>query len=162
MIFGNPDKFAIYIDEVKDWSYPDFKEGIFAYIIKNQIIPNNCFGISSTLSSYWSELILHYNSNQDLSRENQYIFELDDIEAYNLLDKMRFSDVDNSQAWTYSLLVGDMIDDSNEVYLVTFNDKEKIFFKAKDTGFITCLELSKGTIDKVLLDTYHWCLDNLK
>ena len=162
MIFGNPDKFAIYIDVVKDWSYPDFKEGVFAYIINNQITPQNCFSISSTLDSYWSELILQYNWKQGGCTENQYIFELNTVKAYELLHKMRFQGIDNDQVWEYSLLVGEMIDHSDEVYLVTFENKEKVFFKAKDTDSITCLELQKSTVSNVLLEAYKWCLDNLK
>ena len=34
MIFGNPDYFAIYTDKIADWSYDNFDEGIFAYILK--------------------------------------------------------------------------------------------------------------------------------
>lgn len=152
----------LYIDVVKDWSYLDFKEGVFAYIINNQITPQNCFSISSTLDSYWSELILQYNWKQGGCTENQYIFKLNTVKAYELLHKMRFQGIDNDQVWEYSLLVGEMIDHSDEVYLVTFENKEKVFFKAKDTDSITCLELQKSTVSNVLLEAYKWCLDNLK
>lgn len=161
MIFGNPDIFAIYIDFVKEWSYPDFREGIFAYIVKNQTIPKNCFDISISLSDYLAELKLHYDSNKKNERESQYIFELDTIKAYEILDRMRFPGIGNDQVWKYSLLLGDMIDYSNELYLVTFKDKEKLFFKEKGSEFIVSLELPKDTISDVFLEAYEWYLNNL-
>jgi hypothetical protein len=49
MIIGNPREFAVWIDSVPLWSTPTIENGVFAYVIEEEIIPPNPF--SSTIGA---------------------------------------------------------------------------------------------------------------
>ena len=162
MIFGNPDKFSILIDVVEEWSSPDFKEGLFFYIIGDDFcvrrIPDN----SATIAVYMHELSLTLKAKVVDGYESAYLFNLPTEQAYSELNAIRFvpfeEDIpaDAVEDYTHSITVGDMLSDIDEIYLVSHDIQEKILYKAPNTGEILECVLEKGYAINTMKQALEW------
>lgn len=154
MIFGNPDTFAIYVDKVQDWSYPDFDEGVFAYVLQNELFPKNPFGTSSTLGVYHGELTLLKNNIQANTIENEQLFGLDDDQLYQALIDISYPAVPDEQDLRHFMLIGEMADGKHFVFAVSYH--EKIKFVYLNDGKPTCIECNKTALLESMTQCLTW------
>lgn len=159
MIFGNPDYFAIYVDKIADWSYENFDEGVFAYILKNEFFPKNTLNTSSTLGVCHGDLMLLRNNIKINLLDSSEIFNMDDNKIYNYLYELSFNS-DQVQDLRFLILIGEMIDTTEPIFAVSHNDKIKfIYLRNKITA---SFEYKKDDFLNVLDNCIEWMTCNIK
>lgn len=84
MIFGNPDTFAIYVDEVKHWLLDKEINGIVGIYVNGKFLLTN-YGLISFYNDF--ENIIE---KLDVVPCNQYVFDLTDIEILKFMLMERF------------------------------------------------------------------------
>ena len=84
MFFGNPDTFAIYVDEVKHWLLGKEINGIVGIYINGKFFLTN-YGLISFYSEFESII-----EKLDVIPCNQYIFDLLDIEVLKFMLMERY------------------------------------------------------------------------
>ncbi len=166
MIFGDPDKFSIYIDVVEDWSSPSFLEGLFFYIVDRKFcsraIPKN----SSTLGVYAMDLCRMVNHLETISVENEKIFKLPIKESYKELNYLRFVpyeeylETNRIEDYTYDIAIGEMSSTINEIYLVSYQNQEKILYKDLETEELFEYILEKGYVESIMKQVLDWWRKN--
>lgn len=159
MIFGNPDYFAIYTDKIADWSYDNFDEGIFTYILKNEFFPKGIFLKSSTLGVYHGDLILLKENIQKGLLDSFSIFHMDNKNLYNCLHDLSFKSNDN-QELRFLILIGEMIDDVEPIFAVSYDDKIKIIYLINDIA--DSIDLKKDEFLEILNNCIEWMSTNIK
>lgn len=162
MIFGNPDKFAIYIDIVEDWSNPSFLEGLFFYIIDAKFCPRIIPKESCTIDFYMSELSSVINKLETTSIKNENLFNLSYKKAHKELSELRFIPYDlylktgREEDYTYSITVGEMLSDIGEIFLVSNGEEEKILYRDPITNEIFTCILDKGYVLSIMKQSLNW------
>ncbi|WP_410472321.1 Imm42 family immunity protein [Faucicola mancuniensis] len=159
MIFGNPDYFAIYADKITNWSYDNFDEGAFAYILKNELFPKNIFFKSSTLGVYHGDLILLKENIQKGLLDSFSIFHMNNEQLYNFLYSLSFKSNDN-QELKFLILIGEMIDDSEPIFAVSYDDKIKIIYLINE--ITNSIDLKKDDFLEILNSCIEWMSTNIK
>lgn len=159
MIFGNPDYFAIYTDKIADWSYENFDEGVFVYILKNEFFPKNIFNISSTLGVYHGDLILLKHNVITNLLDSSEIFNMDDRKIYNYLHDLSFKS-DQVQDLRFLILIGEMIDTTEPIFAVSHNDKIKFVYLSNKIA--TSFECKKDDFLNTLDNCIEWMASNIK
>ncbi len=167
MIFGNPCDFAIYIDVVEEWSFPDSPEGMFAYIIKGEFLPLNITERSCTLGCYIVDLYRTIEWHKKTSVENAEYFHLPPDIAYPKLDAMAHFPFENNYSDscdednTYDITVGEMLSDTKEIFLVSNLNLEKIIYYSEQEKKPKEVVIKKGKVDKVMSDVITWYEKNI-
>lgn len=163
MIFGNPDKFAIFVDIVREWSNPDFEEGLFLYILGGSFCTSKLPENSATISVYMRELSSTIEKLSSNGYENPHIFNSPIAQAYSELSASRFvpfeedTPDDAVEDYTHSITIGDMlrgIDD--EIYLVSDGVNEKILCKNNLTKQVSGIVFEQGYVVEVMRNAVNW------
>lgn len=84
MIFGNPDTFAIYVDEVKNWLFDKEINGIVGIYIKGRFFLTN-YGLVSLYNEF--ENIIKVSNDIPC---NQLVFNLSDVEILKFMLMERY------------------------------------------------------------------------
>lgn len=87
MIFGSPDKFAIYLDEVEEWSSDGFTEGFICFYVNSMPFPSNFFDYVSTLNLNLNDFLGYALLNPKIDNA---LFEKDKLELVKYLLKNRY------------------------------------------------------------------------
>ncbi len=162
MIFGNPCNFAIYIDIVEEWSFPDFPEGMFAYIIKGEFLPLNITERSCTLGSYISDIKSTIEYHKKISIENSEYFHLPPNISHPKLDARAHFPLENNypdshdEDNTYDITVGEMLSDIREIFLVSNLNLEKVIYYSEREKKPKEIVLKKGEVDKIMQNVVTW------
>lgn len=176
MIFGDPYKFAIQFDYVKEWEIANLvDDGVFTFIIKGYYHPLELFAISEKISIYFG-LLLEEVHKLFHKVDNDDLFLCDCDVAYGILNDIgaeireKFDDpslseyIDKLYALRDNCLLGmPELDWPNHDYawLISSGAEEKIIFK-KPGGEIDEIILEKGYCLRVMLDAMHWAKERYR
>ncbi|MFM0320964.1 immunity 42 family protein [Caballeronia glebae] len=148
MMIGNPDSFAIWCDSVPEWSNERFKNGCFAFFIDGRLI----WSLRSTLS-----VDLHMLETLHCMRhgvENEHLFHMPLVHAYNELLDRAFPDIDSDAEdndFTYLVSAESLSDDGYNVFLVEFEEKARLIYGSKrDVSSTRDLLLKRGEFQLVV------------
>ena len=123
MIFGDPFKFAFFIDEVPEWSSSDFDNGFFAISVDGILYPPDirCFTLNVILHQIFSDI-----SPFITLPESEMLFNDCSEIAFEKLQNITFPenlDVDND--YTYRMQITEFEDAGYVLFVVRFMDKIK-------------------------------------
>ena len=145
MIFGNPFKFAFFIDIVDEWSSNSFHNGYFAISIDGTLYPKDVR--CSTLDDVLSE-ILSDKSPLIILPENEILFNDNPEIAFEKIQDITFpdnSDIDND--YTYRVRATELEDAGYVLFVVRSIDKIKFLIGEY------CSETFKHNyVDEVVVD----------
>ena len=133
MIFGNPYKFAIWIEEIDEWSSENFSEGIFTFFVNGDMIPQELPNISTFLPNSLRSIQHFISIIDDLECPN--LFNLDYCNAYIFLNdavhyrNMKLSEEESYSYWKYCIT--EYIDNPEEkdnIWYLSNNHNEKLLY----------------------------------
>ncbi|MDB0525054.1 immunity 42 family protein [Ralstonia solanacearum] len=147
MIFGDPDKFSIWLDAVDLWSTDRFKNGCFAYFIGGKLF----WSLKSTIGADINLLSkMHCLKN---SVENVRLFNMPMMEAYVELCSSAFPSMDSDAErsdFTHLISVGSLMDEGHNVFLVEAgNDARLIYGFNNDPSSVFEHFLERGEVQVV-------------
>ncbi len=148
MIFGNPFKFAFFIDEVLEWSSADFDNGFFAISINGIIYPPdiNCFTLNIALGRLVSDA-----SPFITLPENKALFNDCPKIAFEKLQNITYpEDIDND--YTYLMPVTEFEDAGYVLFVVRFMDKIKFLLGKYNSESFRFTYIDEAIIDQKLIN----------
>ena len=133
MIFGNPYKFAIWIEEIDEWSSENFSEGIFTFFVNGDMIPQELPNTSTFLPNSLRSIQQFISIIDDLECPN--LFNLDYCNAYIFLNdavhyrNMKLSEEESYLYWKYCIT--EYIDNTEEkdnIWYLSDKYNEKLLY----------------------------------
>ncbi|HEZ1466978.1 TPA: immunity 42 family protein [Neisseria meningitidis] len=133
MIFGNPYKFAIWIEEIDEWSSENFSEGIFTFFVNGDMIPQELPNTSTFLPNSLRSIQQFISIIDNLECPN--LFDLDYCNAYIFLNdavhyrNMKLSEEESYSYWKYCIT--EYIDNHEEkdnIWYLSNKHNEKLLY----------------------------------
>ena len=133
MIFGDPYKFAIWIEEIDEWSSENFSEGIFTFFVNGDMIPQELPNTSTFLPNSLRSIKQFISIIDGLECPN--LFNLDCCNAYIFLnDAVHYRNVKLSEEESYSYwkyCITEYIDNPEEkdnIWYLSDKHNEKLLY----------------------------------
>ncbi len=148
MIFGDPLKFAISVEEVSSWTVGSFSNGILSFIVGGRRFSSSSYNVElgSEISS------LNHLKCLAISPENQKIYAMDTIKAFDVLENITYPqslEVDNDYSYLISTI--GLIDCGYHFYLLNGKTDARLIYGCtkREQEFFE-LRLEKGFIESVI------------
>ncbi|HGH0049013.1 TPA: immunity 42 family protein [Neisseria meningitidis] len=133
MIFGNPYKFAIWIEEIDEWSSENFSEGIFTFFVNGDMIPQELPNTSTFLPNSLRSIQQFISIIDDLECPN--LFDLDYCNAYIFLNdavhyrNMKLSEEESYSYWKYCITAYiDNHEEKDNIWYLSNKHNEKLLY----------------------------------
>ncbi len=122
MIIGDPYKFAILFDRVKNWNVSlSDNNGFFGVCIDGQMFPNMVINAIIPVS------LFEIKNSLSCVPVNEEIYNLETSKAFKALYNLVYPDGDDYNDYRYELATSDLTDNNSLIFAVGGKEKLKIF-----------------------------------